>query len=683
MHRKLRLWWTGLVLSLVPTLALAAGTGAMDQVQSALQGKILPWQSIMQTAATDLFYALAAVEFSVLFLNHILNRRGHEDLFASIIKKVVTLGFFLTVLDNSGTWIPAIINGLAGGAHALGVTAVTPSRIATEALQTFLGVAFAPLAAAKHNAGSFFGDLFSGNLSGAVGAFGKLVASSNPVSLILELLISAIIGLLAGIGVLIMALEFLMVEIESYLVIALGVIMLAGGGLRWTAKYVGSYFDYAINVGVRLFILTALSYLVTYSIVPLIQTEMENVTNPLQMGFTVLILGAVIALLPKKASSIANSLLSGKSSFSGGELAKEGAGVAAGTALAGAGVVAGGAALAGAAGGMGAGSLGAAAGAGGASGGAGTLGAAAGSGLGEAGSSAGMLGGAEGVSDGAPVPADTMKNLGSPGGAPKGGASDNGAPAPKLADLPKFDKADAGAPKPAQSGSSGSGEDRESAAQSSGGPASADQTASSAGEQASGNDGAPAPVGAGLPAAGASTAADISANAGARTATAAATRPAARAGQSGAAPAVNGGSAPVAGTASGSTGGAAQAGADTGNASGDAAQRSGGAAPEADHGAPAPSADPGAASTESPSPAGGQASGNDGAPAPKPATLDDVVKAIKEGQQKPKSPAQKAKETMLNEVVDRGKKHTIDDTLFRKDEGVGGGGGIQTGHPQD
>jgi type IV secretion system protein TrbL len=667
MHRKLRLWWTGLVLSLVPTLAFAAGTGDLDQVQSALQGKILPWQSIMQTAATDLFYALAAVEFSVLFLNHILNRRGHEDLFASIIKKVVTLGFFLTVLDNSGTWFPAIINGLAGGAHALGVTAVTPSRIATEALQTFLGVAFAPLAAAKHNAGSFFGDLFSGNLSGAVGAFGKLVASSNPVSLILELLISAIVGLLAGIGVLIMALEFLMVEIESYLVIALGVIMLAGGGLRWTARYVGSYFDYAINVGVRLFILTALAYLVTYSIVPLIQTEMENVTNPLQMGFTVLILGAVIALLPKKASSIANSLLSGKSSFSGGELAKEGAGVAAGTALAGAGVVAGGAALAGAAGGMGAGSLGAAAGAGGAGGGAGSLGAAAGSGLGGAGGSAGMLGGAEGVSDGVAVPADLMKSFGSPGGASKDVPADNGAPAPKLADLPKFGKPEADKPKPAQSDSGNANGNSEGAAQDSGEALSASQGTSSAGGHTPGNDGAPAPADAAMAAAGEKTA-TATANPGARAATAAATKPAVGAGQAGSAPA---GSASVAN--------------DGGRS---------GAVPAADQGVSSTSAEPGAASTESPSPAGGQAPGDggapapsaptdNGAPAPKPATLDDVVKAIKEGQQQPKSTTQKVKETILNEVVDRGKTHVIDDTLFRKDEGVGGGGGIQTGHPQD
>ncbi|WMT46247.1 MAG: P-type conjugative transfer protein TrbL [Acidithiobacillus caldus] len=591
MHRKLRSWLTGLVLSLVPTLAFAAGTGDMDQVQSALQGKILPWQSIMQTAATDLFYALAAVEFSVLFLNHILNRRGHEDLFASIIKKVVTLGFFLTVLDNSGTWIPAIINGLAGGAHALGVTAVTPSRIATEALQTFLGVAFAPLAAAKHNAGTFFGDLFSGNLSGALGAFGNLVASSNPVSLILELLISAIIGLLAGIGVLIMALEFLMVEIESYLVIALGVIMLAGGGLRWTAKYVGNYFDYAINVGVRLFILTALAYLVTYSIVPLMTTEMENVSNPLQMGFTVLILGAVIALLPKKASSIANSLLSGKSSFSGGELAKEGAGIGAGTVLAGAGVVAGGAALAGAAGGMGAGSLGAAAGAGGSGSGAGSLSAAAGSGLGGAGGDAGMLGSAAGISDGVPVPADLVKSLVSPGGAAKDGPTDYGAPAPKLEDLPKFRKPQEEGPKSAQPDSGNSGGNHTVAAQGSGGAATAEQGTSSAGEQARGDDGI------------AGSTAQVKTDS----------------------------AAPATGTAAPTGASADNTSANAGRSSDRTAAGDHDAAPKGPDSATAPAAESSPAGEQAPADNGApasSASADNGSPASKPATLDDVVKAI-------------------------------------------------------
>ncbi|MGC9217655.1 P-type conjugative transfer protein TrbL, partial [Acidithiobacillus sp.] len=303
---------------------------------------------------------------------------------------VVTLGFFLTLLDNSGTWIPDIINGLAGGAHALGVTAVTPGQIATEALQAFLGIVLSPIAAATHNLGNTFSDIFSGNFSAAFSSAGKAVASSNPASLLVETLLAGIIGLLAGMGILVMALEFLMVQIESYLVIALGVIMLAGGGLRWTAKYVGSYFDYAINVGVRLFILTALAYLVTYSIVPLIQTILENVTNPLQAGFEVFILGALIALLPRKASSIASSLLSGNSSFSGGELAKEGGMIAGGTVA----LAAGGVDLAATAGGgLAAGGLSAAAGVGGgAAGGAASLagGLTEAAGAGEAGAAAGV-----------------------------------------------------------------------------------------------------------------------------------------------------------------------------------------------------------------------------------------------------------------------------------------------------
>ncbi|OCX73009.1 P-type conjugative transfer protein TrbL [Acidithiobacillus thiooxidans] len=388
-HRRFP-WIMGMLLGAVPGISFAAGSGSLSQVQSLLRGKILPWQSIMQTAATDLFYVLAAVEFSVLFLNHVLQKRGHEDLFAGIIKKVVTLGFFLTLLDNSGTWIPDIINGLAGGAHALGVTAVTPGQIATEALQAFLGIVLSPIAAATHNLGNTFSDIFSGNFSAAFSSAGKAVASSNPASLLVETLLAGIIGLLAGMGILVMALEFLMVQIESYLVIALGVIMLAGGGLRWTAKYVGSYFDYAINVGVRLFILTALAYLVTYSIVPLIQTILENVTNPLQAGFEVLILGALIALLPRKASSIASSLLSGNSSFSGGELAKEGGMIAGGTVA----LAAGGVGLAATAGGgLAAGGLSAAAGVGGgAAGGAASLagGLTEAAGAGEAGAAAGV-----------------------------------------------------------------------------------------------------------------------------------------------------------------------------------------------------------------------------------------------------------------------------------------------------
>ncbi len=419
---KARLWLAGLFLGATPGLAFAAGAGTLGQVQSSLQGSILPWQHTMQTAATDLFYALAAVEFSVLFLNHVLQKRGHEDLFAGIIKKVVTLGFFLTLLDNSGTWIPDIINGLAGGAQSLGVTQVSPGAIATDALKVFMELVESPFRAASHavgnNGGNVFSDIWNGNFSGAVQSAAKTVAAANPLKILIEELMMVIIGLLAGLGILVMALEFLMVQIESYLVIALGVIMLAGGGLRWTAKYVGSYFDYAINVGVRLFILTALAFLVTDSITPIMEKILQNITNPLQSGFEAIILGAIIALLPRKASSIASSLLSGNSSFSGGELAKEGGIIAGGTVAAGAGVVALGV---GAAGGLTAGGLSAAAGAGGgAAGGAGSL---------AGGSLAGAAGAGE-TSAAVGVAAPEAGAMSAGGGASSGAGAGNAVPAP-------------------------------------------------------------------------------------------------------------------------------------------------------------------------------------------------------------------------------------------------------------
>ncbi|MGC9215829.1 P-type conjugative transfer protein TrbL [Acidithiobacillus sp.] len=628
-------WMFGVVVSAVPVLAFAAGSGSLDQVQSLLKGKILPWQSVMQTAATDLFYALAAVEFSVLFLNHVLQKRGHEDLFAGIIKKVVTLGFFLTLLDNSGTWVPDIINGLAGGVHALGVTAVTPGRIATEALQAFLAIVLSPMAAATHNVSNTVNDLFNFNFSAAFSSAAKTVANSNPASLLVETLLAGIIGLLAGLGILVMALEFLMVQIESYLVIALGVVMLAGGGLRWTAKYVGSFIDYAINVGVRLFILTALAYLVTYSIVPLIQTILENVTNPLQAGFSVLILGAVIALLPRKASSIANSLLSGNSTFTGGELVKEGAVAAGGTVALGAGGVALGAGALGALGGMGAGSLSAAAGAGGGAGGAGSLAGAVGAG--EAGVAAG-------------VPAPEVGALSSAGEAGMGMGPDRAVPAPKPAGGPaQGDAPQAGkvvqAPAPQAQPKGGHPHEVEAPSVSSN---DTDPSGKGEAETGTGNaqpDTQSAPVNA-VPAPNPASASASGGRGGGIQAPAPSTS---SGGASGGAP----GRAGVPAGAANAPASGPSDGASSGAASGGVGRTSGGGAESPAEGAPAPASKP---SPQADAPVSAPTAPAPDAPASGGATMDDVVEQLKKMQGQPKSVVEKLTEGASGRLSDHVKK---------------------------
>jgi len=356
------------ILVLLTTLAIPelAFASDMPSVRSQLHSAISQLFSPLQTATKDLFYALAAVEIAVFFLNHVLKNRGHEELFTGIIKKTVTLMFFMTLIDQAGVWLPAIVNGIGGAGSALGEGTVTAGTIAEFAGKAFLDILGAPFAAIGNNISTFGSDILNLNISGAFSALGKAVAGINPVEVALEELMALVIALLVGISILWLALEYIMVQVESYLVLTFGVIMLAGGGLRWTTKYVSSYFDYAVNVGVRLFLITVIAYLDSTIVIDKIMVPMlENVgSNFLQTGFNMLTLGAIMALLPKRASSVANSILSGQSTLSGGDLGKSMMQVGAGTALAGAAVAGGavlaGGAAAGAVAGMGAGSMGAA-----------------------------------------------------------------------------------------------------------------------------------------------------------------------------------------------------------------------------------------------------------------------------------------------------------------------------------
>ncbi len=347
----------------MPELAFASG---MPSVRSQLHTAIDKLFNPLQTATKDLFFALAAVEIAVFFLNHVLKNRGHEEFFSGIIKKVVTLMFFLTIIDQAGVWLPAVVNGIGGAGSALGEGTVTAGTIAGFAGKAFLDILGAPFAAIGKNASTFGSDILNLNISGAFSALGKAIAGANPVEIAIEELMALVIGLLVGLSILWLALEYIMVQVESYLVLTFGVIMLAGGALRWTTKYVSSYFDYAVNVGVRLFLITVIAYLdstivINQIMVPILQNAGSNF---LQTGFEMLTLGAIMALLPKRASSFANSILSGQSTASGGDLGKGMMQVAGGTALAGAavagGAVLGAGAIAGAAGSATAGGMGAA-----------------------------------------------------------------------------------------------------------------------------------------------------------------------------------------------------------------------------------------------------------------------------------------------------------------------------------
>ena len=140
-----------------------------------------------------------------------------------------------------------------------------------------------------------------------------------------------------------LALQILITNIESYIIIGGGALLLGFNGSKWTQVFAEKYLGYAVSVGIKLFVL--------YLIVGLGQnlantwvTQLGTFTpeTVIQVGVAALIYGAMGIMVP----GIAGSMLNGSPSMSLGNVAGAAAGVAAGmagAAMAGAGLATGGA----------------------------------------------------------------------------------------------------------------------------------------------------------------------------------------------------------------------------------------------------------------------------------------------------------------------------------------------------
>ncbi|WP_064306442.1 type IV secretion system protein, partial [Acidithiobacillus caldus] len=268
-----------------------------------------------------------------------------------------------SVLLYSSQWVPWIIGGFKNVAtDAGGVPVTTLGDIVLTGIKAFVTCINAPMAAAAHDAGTVLSDLWNWNLSGAFNSAIKTVAAANPASMLVGLLVGLIVGVVLIMAFGYLALELLTVQLEGMIIFSLGVIMLGFGAARWTARFVESYLQYALAIGVRLMVLTLWASFIEWQVDPLIKNTLIQGNASLKAYGIVLILAMLIALLTKKLPSFANSILTGSSALSGNEMfeAVKGGVIAAGTAVAGAatlgaGAVAGiGAAGAGAAGALGA-----------------------------------------------------------------------------------------------------------------------------------------------------------------------------------------------------------------------------------------------------------------------------------------------------------------------------------------
>lgn len=365
-----------LALTLLPVLAQASTSSVGFQaIYSSFQTVTQGWYSALFEDALGLFAALFTIEFVWMVTKWLITGKDVHEIFTSFIKKMLSIGFFFSILVYSNQLFPDLINAFKSAASGAGGPPVTTvSAITMTALRAFMVcVEAGPVSAAK-GVGTAASDLWNLNLSGAASAMSNAASAAITSALGVNTIVGILVGLILLISFIYLVLELFAVQLEAMLVMGTGVLMLGFGGSSFTAKFTEAYMQYSLSVGVRLMILTLWAGFVEWKVAPLIKTILTQGGAGLEAYGMVLILALLVGWLTKKLQGIAASILSGSSSMSGGELA---GGIMRGVALATAAVATGGVAAAGLAGGAAAGGLSGATGAAGAAG-AGDLGAATG-----------------------------------------------------------------------------------------------------------------------------------------------------------------------------------------------------------------------------------------------------------------------------------------------------------------
>ncbi|MBU2862032.1 hypothetical protein HF290_17090, partial [Acidithiobacillus ferrooxidans] len=113
-----------LLLWMAPVMAQATTVG-LSTIMSTFQTTTQGWYNAVFTDALGLFGALFGIEITWLAVTWMIGGKDVHDIFSSFIKKLLTIGFFYTVLESSSQWVPWVIGGFKNVAITTGGEPVT------------------------------------------------------------------------------------------------------------------------------------------------------------------------------------------------------------------------------------------------------------------------------------------------------------------------------------------------------------------------------------------------------------------------------------------------------------------------------------------------------------------------------------------------------------------------------
>lgn len=302
------LMWSGIADASTVALGLLKPYYAQEQ----------QWFSVVQPLAINLWMTLFGVEIAWFGAKRVLFKVDIHSLIPALVKTLLFAAIGLAFIKNGATWFHDIVASFADvGSQAANIPTITPDTIMADGLNV--------AAALVNGMGKIGATMASKSL------LGDLVG--NPGVMI----VGGLFGILIILAFIVVAAEFIVIQVMSYILFGVGIILLGFSAFRPVASFAEKYFSAAISVGVRMMIL----YVIVGIGMGIANAWPQEITQSPTFDTALLVLGqaAIFGYLAVKIPSLAASLLQGSLNSGGGEMLATAVG--AGMALAGGASVAG------------------------------------------------------------------------------------------------------------------------------------------------------------------------------------------------------------------------------------------------------------------------------------------------------------------------------------------------------
>lgn len=275
-----------LIFGFSSALFAAEPAGVLSTIENSYKPLQGVWHSAIIPFAYSLFWKLVLLDVIVSTIKLALERKEVGDYMAWFSRKMLTVGFFYSVMKFSDTWIPYIIQSFTViGQKASGYLDASPDGIVA------------------------YGVDMAMNMLAVLGKLGL----GDVAILFLPI---GFFAILIFIAFCVVAGQLLVTLIESYIVVGAGVIMLGFSGSQWTSDMATAYLKYAVGTGVKLM----MAYLIIGAGIIVFQNMSIDVDNLLKSCAVACAQSLIFVFLAWNIPSMASAMLSGSPSSTLGGL---------------------------------------------------------------------------------------------------------------------------------------------------------------------------------------------------------------------------------------------------------------------------------------------------------------------------------------------------------------------------